>query len=107
MNYIKATKAFSVIDLDKESGVGVEVSEADVTQLVGEMVTSNKARLVSDRYRAVPTLYKAVRDHPLLKWADGKAVKDEIDKQCLALLGPKDERDTAPKKVRLVFLTIP
>lgn len=31
-----------------------------------------------------------------LKWADGKAVKNEIDMQLLNLLGPKTEEDLKP-----------
>lgn len=31
-----------------------------------------------------------------LKWADGKAVKNEFDVQLLDLLGPKTEADLAP-----------
>jgi hypothetical protein len=33
-----------------------------------------------------------------LKWADGKAIKSEIDMQLLDLLGPKTEEDLAPVK---------
>jgi hypothetical protein len=33
-----------------------------------------------------------------LKWADGKAIKSEIDMQLLDLLGPKTEEDLAPPK---------
>lgn len=32
-----------------------------------------------------------------LKWADGKAVKSEIEVQVLNLLGPKTEEDLNPK----------
>lgn len=32
----------------------------------------------------------------ILKWADGKAVKNEVDIQILDLLGPKTEADLAP-----------
>lgn len=35
-----------------------------------------------------------VRD--VLKWADGKAIKNELDIQILDLLGPKTEADLAP-----------
>lgn len=31
-----------------------------------------------------------------LKWADGKAVKSEIEVQLLVLLGPKSDADLAP-----------
>ena len=33
-----------------------------------------------------------------LKWADGKAVKHEIDMQVLNILGPKTDEDLAPVK---------
>ena len=33
-----------------------------------------------------------------LKWADGKAIKSEIDMQVLNLLGPKTDEDLAPVK---------
>ena len=32
----------------------------------------------------------------ILKWADGKLVKEEIDAAVLKLLGPKTEADLAP-----------
>jgi hypothetical protein len=52
----------------------------------------------------VPTYYKDtcslyiywIRNQ--LKWADGKAIKSEIDMQLLYLLGPKTEEDLAPVK---------
>ena len=34
----------------------------------------------------------------MLKWADGKLVKNEIDMQLLNLLGPKSEEDLKPSK---------
>ena len=33
-----------------------------------------------------------------LKWADGKAIKSEIDMQVLNILGPKTDEDLAPVK---------
>ena len=35
---------------------------------------------------------------PSLQWAVGVAVKEEVEKQVLALIGPKDERDVVVKK---------
>lgn len=32
----------------------------------------------------------------ILKWADGKAIKNEFDVQLLVLLGPKVDADLAP-----------
>ena len=36
----------------------------------------------------------------MLKWADGKAVKDQLDAELIATIGPKDERD-APQKTKV------
>ena len=54
--------------------------------------------MLSKRYRYNTGLLMAdVRKS--LKWADGKAVKSEIDVQVLDLLGPKTEADMAkPEK---------
>ncbi len=36
-----------------------------------------------------------------LRWADGKAIKSEVDMQMLNILGPKTDEDLAPvKKVK-------
>ncbi|KAG1244854.1 hypothetical protein G6F68_015279 [Rhizopus microsporus] len=44
-----------------------------------------------------PTLANT-RRMPSLRWADGGKIKDEVEAQFLALLGPKDERDAPQKK---------
>lgn len=57
-----------------------------------------KSELVEQRYRyPIMSLLGGVRDK--LKWADPKDVKEEVDAQILALLGPKTEADLAPPKV--------
>jgi glutaminyl-tRNA synthetase len=99
VEYLKSCKDVDVAELDRSSGVGVNLSLDEIQQLVTVFVASHKESLLEGRYRYVPQLYKAVREHALLKWADGKLTKDQIDSQCLALLGPKDERDVVQKKV--------
>ena len=79
-------------------GVGVEVGIADIEKLISDLVLDRKAAIVEERYKSLPVLLKSVREHDLLKWADGKAVKDQIDVSLLQLLGPKDERDVPQKK---------
>ena len=39
------------------------------------------------------------REH--LKWADGKIIKEEVDAQIAALLGPRIAADNEPVKVRV------
>jgi glutaminyl-tRNA synthetase len=48
------------------------------------------------RYRFnVGVIMQEVRQE--LKWADGKAIKNEVDLQVLDLLGPKTEDDFSPQ----------
>ena len=56
-----------------------------------------KDELVKSRYRFnTGILMGVVRNK--LKWADGKAIKSEIDMQVLNILGPKTDEDLAPVK---------
>ena len=53
--------------------------------------------MVKSRYRFnTGILMGVVRNK--LKWADGKAIKSEIDMQVLNILGPKTDEDLAPVK---------
>ena len=62
---------------------------------VEKAIKAVRADLIEKRYRFnVGLLMTEVRK--TLKWADGKAVKSEIDVQILDLLGPKTEADLAP-----------
>ena len=38
-------------EFEKEAGVGIEVSDDDVVKYVTELIESNKAELVEDRYQ--------------------------------------------------------
>ena len=40
----------------------------------------------------------------ILKWADGKVVKEEIDAAVAKLLGPKTEEDSAPVSSNRIFM---
>jgi len=76
-------------------GVGVvvtpEMIEAEVEKAIGKV----KEELVAKRYRYNTGMLMA-QVRKALKWADGKAVKSEIDVQVLDILGPKTEADLAP-----------
>jgi len=76
-------------------GVGVvvtpEMIEAEVEKSIGKVMEDLKAK----RYRYNTGMLMA-EVRKALKWADGKAVKSEIDVQVLDILGPKTEADLAP-----------
>ena len=62
---------------------------------VEKAIKAVKDEMLEKRYRFNAGLLMA-EVRKALKWADGKAVKSEIDVQVLDLLGPKTEADLAP-----------
>lgn len=81
--------------LEAECGVGVVVTPEMIEKEVEVALSKVKKDLLNKRYRyPMGQLMGDVRK--ALKWADGKAVKSEIDVQVLDLLGPKTEADLAP-----------
>lgn len=53
---------------------------------------------MNNRYKTLGPTLANTRRMPSLRWADGGKIKDEVEAQFLALLGPKDERDAPQKK---------
>ncbi|CAG8524183.1 10996_t:CDS:2 [Paraglomus occultum] len=79
-------------------GVGVTVTPEQISEAVSDLIASNKDALIRDRYKMLGRLLAEAKQLPSLKWAVGVAVKEEVEKQVLALIGPKDERDVVVKK---------
>ena len=87
----------TIEEMNKESGVGVVVTEKEINDQVELYFNENKDLILNERYRIVPKLFASIKNLPELKWADPKLFKPIIDKQVLQLLGPKDERDLVKK----------
>ncbi|CAN6609187.1 hypothetical protein TRVA0_004S00826 [Trichomonascus vanleenenianus] len=85
-------------ELDRESGVGIEVTNDDIAAAVDKYIVTNKAELEEKRYKAVPAVMAEVKRMEEMRWANPAAFKPIIDEKILALLGPKDERDLVKKK---------
>ncbi|RKO85823.1 tRNA synthetases class I, catalytic domain-containing protein, partial [Blyttiomyces helicus] len=81
---------------DNSCGVGVVVTAEEIEASVRKLLKSRAAELEEKRYTALGALLGALRTD--LRWANSLAVKEELDKQILALLGPKDERDNPKAK---------
>lgn len=78
-------------------GVGITVTPEEIEKVVEKLIAQNKKELLEKRYRYnTGPLMQQVR--AALPWADGKAVKNEVDVQILDLLGPKTDSDLAPVK---------
>lgn len=70
----------SVVAFEKACGVGVVVTPEQVEQAVEKHMAKYKQELLEKRYRFVPgIIMQAVRVD--LPWADGKAIKNEVDVQ--------------------------
>lgn len=82
-------------------GVGVVVTSDQIEAAVEKVIAKYKDTLLEKRYHmSMGVLMGEARAN--LKWADGKAIKHEVDMQVLDLLGPKTEADLAkPSKVKL------
>ena len=107
MEYLKFhDKRWTDTDFEAASGVGVNVTEAEIKTLVDTYMSTNKDVILSDRYKAQPVALKTLAANPFLKWADPKLRTEIITKAFEELLGPKDERDAPVKKVCAPLLAL-
>ena len=85
----------NVAAFEDACGVGVVVTPEMIETEVEKAVAAVKGELLDKRYRYPAGLLMA-EARKALKWADGKAVKSEIDVQIFDLLGAKTDADLAP-----------
>lgn len=78
----------------KATGLGVVVTAEEVAAAVAAEISVKKDEILEKRYKFnAGFLMMALKK--TLPWADGKLVKDTIDDQLSALLGPRTEADNA------------
>jgi Glutaminyl-tRNA synthetase, non-specific RNA binding region part 1 len=85
-------------DFEAAAGIGVHVTEGEIQDFVTRYLATNKERIERERYRALPGALKEISANSIIKWADSKLRVDVINKKFEDVLGPKDDRDTAPLK---------
>uniref|UniRef100_A0A1L8DRP0 Probable glutamine--tRNA ligase n=1 Tax=Nyssomyia neivai TaxID=330878 RepID=A0A1L8DRP0_9DIPT len=91
---VKST-TINIQDFDKACGVGIIVTPEEIDKTVEGVIKKNLGAIKEQRYRFnVGKIMQEVRT--ALPWADGKAVKSEVEVQIFDLLGPKTEADLAP-----------
>ncbi len=85
---------------EQSAGVGLTVTQQQIADTVKAQIEKNRSELLEKRYRfGLGCILGDLRKDKILRFADGKAIKAEVDAQVLALLGPKNESDNAkPKK---------
>ncbi|RKP15386.1 tRNA synthetases class I, catalytic domain-containing protein [Piptocephalis cylindrospora] len=86
--------------MNRASGVGIKVTKEEIANAIEKLIDERRQVLLEERYRKVGPLLSTVRSDEHIRWAPVPEVKTELDRQILALLGPKDERDTGKVKVK-------
>ncbi|CAG8729409.1 3333_t:CDS:2, partial [Cetraspora pellucida] len=84
-------------EFNRACGVGVVVTPDQITVAIASHLEANKDSLISERYKLLGPLLAQARQIPELRWANGVAVKNELEKQVIAIIGPKDVRDVITK----------
>lgn len=100
-----AADPLDAAQIDSAAGVGVEVTKAQVQDIVTEFLGRHKDLLERERYKYQPVAMKEIRGDPRLKWANMADLKPAVDASFLATIGPKDERDLPAKKTKAASTT--
>ncbi|KAK6632385.1 hypothetical protein RUM44_007427 [Polyplax serrata] len=88
---------FKESEFEEACGAGVVISPEQIEECIEKVIVKFKDELLKARYRFnTGLIMQEVRQE--LKWADGKAIKNEVDMQVLDILGPKTEEDKKPIK---------
>ncbi len=95
LNYLKRADSFDLVTFEKAAGVGVLFTTGEIAGVVSEIMDKHTISLADKRYSLQSKMYALCNE--ALKFADGKAVKDEVDKQIGARLGPRTESDSKRK----------
>lgn len=79
---------------DEACGVGVKVSEEQMSEAAMAVMASHQEALVVQRY-AYPftTIFRDAKDRPDMRWADRRRLKQLVDEAILVTLGPKTVAD--------------
>ncbi|XP_014606165.1 PREDICTED: probable glutamine--tRNA ligase [Polistes canadensis] len=103
LNYILSNlnEEIHISAFEEACGIGIVILPEQIEEEVEELIKIHKDEILKKRYRFNPgPLMQQVRN--TLKWADGKAIKNEFDIQILNLLGPKQNSDleSVPKQTQ-------
>eukprot|EP00668_Euglena_longa_P046576 GGOE01062261.1.p1 GENE.GGOE01062261.1~~GGOE01062261.1.p1 ORF type:complete len:915 (-),score=214.20 GGOE01062261.1:93-2621(-) len=79
---------------EQEAGVGICVSDDEIKVAVAAALEADKTNVLEERYQYnFGGLLGQLKKSGKTKWADAAKVKDELEQQTAALLGPKTEED--------------
>ncbi|KAM5311882.1 LOW QUALITY PROTEIN: glutamine--tRNA ligase-like [Glossophaga mutica] len=84
------------MDFEQECGVGITVTPEQIEEALEVAINRHWPQVLVERYHFNMGLLMG-EAQAVLKWADGKMIKHEVDKQVLHLLGLKMEADLEKK----------
>lgn len=102
VKYAKAHAGDATIDdadFNQQTGVGIEYTTDAILAEIKEYVEKAKATIQEARYKGLIGTLNALKETNL-KWASPAELKKALDAVYLEVLGPKDERDAPPPKVK-------
>jgi glutaminyl-tRNA synthetase len=103
VDYMKThDKIWVETDFENASGIGITVTEGEIKNIVQTYISTNKDKILKERYLALPPTLKEMATNPFLKWADAKLRAEIVNKEFEALLGPKDKQPAAPAKKKVI-----
>ena len=76
LKYIKSKGDDATVEeMNRESGVGIEITEDQVRARVAQYIEENKESIIEERYKLVPGLFAKIKLLPELKWAEPRLFK--------------------------------
>ena len=97
IQYFSTKEIFNKEEFDKDCGVGVVVTEADMRAAIDKLFTDNLEEIKTKRYQ-VQGKYLGQATGPLLPWSDKKIMKDLFDAKFLEVCGEKLATDVGVNK---------
>lgn len=100
VDYLKKQQAYDQAVFDEQTGVGVVVTEEQITAAVETVFTRDEEFVRAQGWasKGLPNaMVQRVRE--LVKWGNPASIKEKVDAKLLAVLGPKSEAvEQKPKK---------
>ncbi|CAG8596186.1 10373_t:CDS:2 [Diversispora eburnea] len=94
-------------EFNKACGIGVVISHEQIATSITTHLETNRNILIKERYKSLGSLLAKAKQIPELRWANGVDIKNELEKQVITIIGPKDERDLVVKEGELSKLHKP
>lgn len=94
VDYLKGAKDVDAKEFDRQSGVGIVVTPAQIHEAITQLLANRKADLQEKKYGIYGELLGALTKDKL-KWADAKEVKGLLDATLESTIGPRDAQPAA------------